>query len=356
MIRDQLHLQHLSDEFEINPEDVLLTAINACGIANSRASRRMRFEFAPFGRGDDPVYLIPSFERKSSPFHIEGEELYLRDAPVGVMRNTRGDDIVMGYFRNGHHNLTLNSNSRSICTGCMFCYTRLDPASDPQMSDEEELDAYLSFLKTDLGWQDLRPVTKISVCSGCFYYEDPAIRHMELVGRVAQRHGFSGELHILSSVIRSVEGLQRIAGALSPFHLTLTVECFENRFEILKRSKAELDFDGMLRVLADAKTAGIKTDFTYLVGLDPMDAALAKIEALAQVTTTFPRFQIYQAHNAFQASYRTPGSERIEFFLTFRKRLEEIFRASSLRPESWENYRPLWYYSFAGAPAVSARI
>lgn len=356
MIHDHQHLERLSDEFKVNPQDILLIAINACGIATSRASRRMRFEFIPFGCEGDPVYLIPSFDRKNSPFRVEEEVLYLHETPVGAIRNLKEDDIVMGYFRNGHFNLTLNSNARSSCTGCMFCYTRLDPASDPRMSDEEELDGYLSFLKTDLGWADLDQVKKISVCSGCFYYEEPAIRHMELVSRVAKSHGFAGELHILSSVIRSPGGLQHIADRLSPFHLTLTVECFENRFEILKRTKAELSFEHMRQILADAQAAGIKTDFTYLVGLDPMEPALAKIQALAEATTTFPRFQIYQAHNAFQASYRAPGSERIEFFLTFRKRLEEIFGRSPLRPQSWENYRPLWYYSFAGAPAVSPRI
>jgi hypothetical protein len=87
-----------------------------------------------------------------------------------------------------------------------------------------------------------------------------------------------------------------------------------------------------------------------------METALAKVAALAAESTTFPRFQIYQAHNSVQASYRAARSERIEFFLAFRKELERIFAASPLRPQSWENYRPIWYYNFAGAPTVSPRI
>jgi hypothetical protein len=355
MLDDMAHLSRLSEQFEINPEDILLIAINSSGIANRHTSRRARFKFAPFGREDDPVYLIPSFERELSPFHISDGTLFLRSEPVGTVRSLKDDDIVMGYFRNGHSNLTLNSNARSVCTGCMFCYTRLDPASDPHISEEDELDAYLAFIEADNGWNDLGHVKKISVCSGCFHFEAPAIRHMELVGDMASRHGFSGELHILSSVIQSRAGMQRLAERLSPFHLTMTVECFDNRHEILKRSKAELTFDKIVEALAEAKAAGLKIDFTYLVGLDALEA-LDRIEILCEQVTTFPRFQIYQPHNTYQASYRAPGSERIEYFLTARKRLERIFEPTPLRPQSWENYRPLWYYGFAGRSANSPRI
>jgi hypothetical protein len=216
MLVDPAHVQRLSEQYQVNPEDILLIAINACGVANAQPSRRMRFEFAPFRREADPVYLIPSFDRKASPFHVEGTTLLLNDSPVGTVRNLKEDDIVMGYFRNGHFNLTLNSNARSICTCCVFCYTRLDHASDPRMSEAEELDAYFAFLQSDLGWQDLSPIKKITVCSGCFHIEERALRHLELVARIAAQHGFNGELHILSSVIRSRSALQHIADHLSP--------------------------------------------------------------------------------------------------------------------------------------------
>lgn len=356
MIENTEHLRRLSDEFEINPEDILLIAINACGVANAEPSRRNRFECAPHGREHDPVYLIPSFGRRRSPFRIDRDQLLLHGEPVATIRNLKGDDIVMGYWRNGFRSLTLNSNARSACTGCTFCYTRLDAASDPKVSQAEELENYLSFVESDLSWEDLSAVERITVCSGCFLHEHNAIEHMALVSEIAAGHGFRGELHILSSVIRSRDGLKRIASELSPFHLTLTVECFDNRHEILKASKAGLEFGEMCRVLADAKEAGLKTDFTYLIGLDSIDRAVPKIEKLLDVTTTFPRFQIYQAHNVFQASYCTPGSNRLDFFLRFRKQLEAMFGSRAFRPQSWENYRPLWYYTFAGEPYTCTRI
>lgn len=356
MLSDYDDLQRVSDQHEINHEDVLLIAINACGIANQRDSRRSRFEFAPHGRDDDPVYLIPSFDRKASPFRVDEDQLWLRDRPVGTVRRLKEDDVVMGYFRNGHYNLTLNSNARSACTGCVFCYTRLDPASDPQISEAEELNAYFAFLKSDKNWSDLSEVKKISVCSGCFYHEELALRHMELVSKVAAQHGFVGQLHILSSVIRTAQGIQRIAEHLLPFHLTLTVECLQNRTELLKRTKADLEPESMIRLLADAKAAGMDTDFTYLVGLDALEPVIEQLAQLIEATTMFPRFQVYQAHNALQSSYRAYGSQHIDFYLKFRKALEKIFKGSALRPKSWENYRPLWYYTFDGEPAKSARI
>ena len=356
MLTDLDHLARVSNQYEIKPEEILLIAINASGLANHHPSRRMRFRFTPFGHKDDPVYLIPSFGRRNSPFFIKNESLYFQNTPVGQVEYLQDDDIVLGYFRNGHSNLTLNTNARSSCTGCMFCYTRLDPASDPRIRVVDELTAYFEFLKENRNWDDFSPIDKISVCSGCFNNETFAIKHMEMVKKVATKYGFSGELHILTSVIRSIEGLDYIANQLSPFHLTLTIECFNNRLEILKRTKADLNFKKMVALLAYAKNVGIKTDFTYIVGLDPIEESIEYIAELKEHITTFPRFQIYQAHNSFQDSYRTPGSDCIEFFLTFRKQLEDLFRATSIRPKSWENYRPLWYYSFDGMPAVSQRI
>jgi hypothetical protein len=53
---------------------------------------------------------------------------------------------------------------------------------------------------------------------------------------------------------------------------------------------------------------------------------------------------------------RTPAGGDLEFYLAARRTLEQIFAPSGLRPESWRNYRPLWYFEFAGAPLDGPRI
>jgi hypothetical protein len=167
-------------------------------------------------------------------------------------------------------------------------------------------------------------------------------------------HGSTGTLHFLSSVIASPEGLDR-AAELGPFHLTLTAECFSRRPLILKESKARLSPADMVRVLGLAADRGITTDFTYIVGLDDADVAEKYLAEFVPVTTTFPRFQVYQAHNPFMDIYRAPGSDRIEFYLDMRGRIERLFGASGLRPRWWQNYRSLWCFTFAGEPLLGSK-
>lgn len=146
-----------------------------------------------------------------------------------------------------------------------------------------------------------------------------------MLARAASRFGFAGEYHILSSVVRSRDAFRQIATTMPRFHLTLTAECFDNRATVLKRSKADLTVADMRRVLGDAMEAGLKTDITYIVGLDACDRMLAGLTSLVGVINTFPRLQVFQAHNSLMDQFGTPGSEQLSFFLV----LDALWRRSS---------------------------
>lgn len=121
----------LSREWQINEEDILLIALNHCGVRSSLDKARMRFRLRLDSRPDDELYFILSLGRADSPFELTGSEIRLHGRRIAEVTGLEDDDAVLGYFRNGRKVLTLNSNARSQCTGCAFCPNTLEAASDP---------------------------------------------------------------------------------------------------------------------------------------------------------------------------------------------------------------------------------
>jgi hypothetical protein len=348
------HLATVAKRWSINPEDVLLIALNSCGARSGLGKPRMRFRLRLDSRPDEPLYLILSLGRHDSPFEIDEQELRLSGVKVGEVEGIEDDDAVLGYWRGGGRMLTLNSNARSQCTGCVFCPNTLEDAADPKLK-AQDLNAYFTALAAESGAHDLSAVETVTVCTGCFLYEHLALEHLAEVRAAMATHGCGGVLHFLSSVLATPDGLDG-AAALGPFHLTLTAECFTRRPVILKESKARLTTDAMVQVLGQAMDRGITTDFTYIVGLDDADDAIANLARFVPVTTAFPRFQTYQAHNPFMDVYRAAGSDTIEWNLAMRRRIEELFAQTDLRPQWWQNYRSPWCFTFAGEQLTGPRV
>ncbi|MFF2206145.1 hypothetical protein [Streptomyces sp. NPDC058145] len=141
---------------------------------------------------------------------------------------------------------------------------------------------------------------------------------------------------------------------IGPFVLRLTAECFTRRDLLLKASKAVLTTASMTEVLRRAVAAGHGTSFTYIAGLDDLDALRTGVETLAPYVTEFPNFQVYQAHNRIMAGLRASGALELEYYLRARAEIEKIMEPSGRRPTAWECYRPLWYFTFADETLVCA--
>ncbi|MFC9916059.1 hypothetical protein [Streptomyces sp. NPDC127197] len=141
----------------------------------------MRFQLRLDSRPDTPLYLILSLGRTDSPFELDEHELRLNGEKVGEVDGIEDDDAVLGYWRNGTRMLTLNSNARSQCTGCVFCPDTLEGASDPQIK-ALDMAGYLSALAANSGLSDLATVETVTVCTGCFLHE-----HLALATRCAKR-------------------------------------------------------------------------------------------------------------------------------------------------------------------------
>lgn len=345
----------LARTWGIPAEDILLIALNKCGVRSRIPKSRMRIRLRLRSRPEEAIFLILSLGRLDSPFELDEERISFFGDTIADIETLEDDDAVLGYFRNERRVLTLNSNARSQCVGCAFCPNTMEAASDPRLAALDDLDSYLAALVNDFDLVDMSGVQTVTICTGCFHYENLALQHLREVRTAMTRHGCTGYIHFLSSVLTSDGGLDA-AAAIGPFHLTVTVECFGRRPQILKQSKAKLTPEDVERVLRAARERGVLADYTYIIGLDPQDLAYHYLSRYAPLTTTFPRFQVFQPHSNFMDRYVTPGAERIEYYLSMRRMIEDLFQDTGLRPQSWENYRPLWYFSFAGEPLQSVRI
>ncbi len=351
------HLQVLSEQYDVPFLDVALIAANAEGARPLRDYPRARMQVRPAG-SDEVWQIILPFDNERSRFEVAGRALLCEGVPVADVVALENDDVVLTYLRAGGRSITLNTHSRSRCTGCMFCPNVIEDAADETLTSADQLAGVLEWLQSDNDWSDLSHVEVITVCSGCFHHPGMAIDHMAGLRMAADRYGFTGRLHLLSSVLRERADLERMRDTCGPFHLTVTLECFERRSLLLKDTKASLTLERAGEIMEDCLDLdlGILADFTYVAGLDSYEKSVSGIAYLAPRIGTFPRIQVYQAHNDYMRRARHRQAEDLSYYLDLRSDLETLFVPMGLAPRSWENYRPLWYSIYAGKPVAGPRV
>jgi hypothetical protein len=348
-------LRTLAEDHRVPCLDVTLIAANSTGARPLQDYPRARMQLRPAGSPEVWQIILP-FDNPHAPFGVCGDSLMLGTEPVADLVALENDDVVLTYLRAGGRSITLNTHSRSRCTGCLFCPNVIEDAADDTLSTAGQLAGVLAWLMADNGWPDLSHTEVITVCSGCFHHPAMAIGHMAALREAASRFSFTGRLHLLSSVLRDRADLQRLHEQAGPFHLTLTLECFERRSLLLKDTKASLTLERAGQIMEDCRDIGITADFTYVAGLDSYQRALEGIAYLAPRVSTFPRIQVFQAHNDYMRRARHPHAENLAYYLNLRTELETVFAPTGLTPRSWENYRPLWYSQFAGTPLPGPRV
>jgi hypothetical protein len=355
MLESVIQAVTLARRFSMPLEDVLLISLNACGLRTDLGTPRARLRLRMKERPADEFRLILATGRPFSPFTMDEDMIYLNSEPIANFREIQDDLAVIGYFRRQGTVITLNSNARSYCTGCAFCPNTMEGAFDKPRLTVDELVTSLKFLARSRGLEDLSSIVEVNLSTGCLAEEDAALDHLKVVRNALWNVSSTAQIGFLSSVLRSTDVFEAIAESIHNFHLVLTIECFQNRDLILKSTKSSLTPEQMPDVLRVAKEVGHDTDFTYIVGLDNPDVAFERFHALLPYLTRFPNFQVYQPHSGVMDTFCTQGADNLEFYLHFRQRLEALFLKTELRPLSWENYRPLWYFEFAGEPMSCIR-
>jgi len=59
---------------------------------------------------------------------------------------------------------------------------------------------------------------------------------------------------------------------------------------------------------------------------------------------------IYQVQTPGQIDAMDPEAKKLEYYAHARKLIEGVMGDTKLMPHPWENFRPLWYETFAGKP------
>lgn len=331
--------------------DVLMIALNAHGLRNTDGSGRIRCQVALDCAPEHTFRTILASDRQGSPFVFHGQALRYENTLIGTISGIEHDDARLGYFRRDTSVLTLNTNARSHCTGCVFCPNTGSDASDPRIDTRtDELQTWLRALIGRHNLDDLSSVRQVNLSTSCFGDEVAAIEHIEYLRRTFDEFGFNGRIGILSSVIRSTRGFDRLTANVGAFALFLTMECVTQRSLWLKDSKSSLSAEQGLLVLQRARAAGCDTGVTLVVGLDPIDQLCEWLDKALGSLTDFPNLQVFQVHSRFMAVAGLMGEEPLSWFLRARIALETTLAVrQDLQPVHWQNYRPFWYTRYRNA-------
>jgi len=355
MLQSIFQVEELSKKYNIPIEDIILIALNCCGIQANIPEKRIRFKLK-LNSCKELFYLAICVNTRESPFFMKNNKLFLYDKEIGNVIERENDTCDSSYFRRNKTVLTLNSNSRSKCRGCKFCGTYDQDSEDiNNLLAEDRLSKRINEILKLNSLKDLSNLIEVSICTGCFNNEEDALNHILMLRRVLKNFGFYKEIKYIGSQIISQRSF-KILRNIRPFSLYLTLECFTRRKELLKHYKANISISKAKRILRSSISNGFNTTILYILGLDPIDVVIDKFKEFYFYMNRFPIINLFQNYLSQQETLRISDAKNIEYYLKARKELEKIFHNSNLKPRPWENYRPLWYLAFNGKKINDIRI
>lgn len=304
-------------------------------------------------RGERDYYLALPVN-PASPFSIVHGEMFMDGALVGHTIEPTEDICDSSYPRRGGTSLNINPHSRTSCRGCEFCYTAY----------QVPLDLKMLVLESDLrrffdGWleanslKDLSHLIQVSVVTGCYRTSEELCAFLLRLRDVLGSYQFRGRIFYLGSQITTPAQLEMLRG-IQPFGICYSLEVFERR-ELLQTKKRALSIEAARDLMACAREMGNEVNFTYIVGLEPLDVVDRYFGTLATSINKFPTVNILQLHKNHSSTLLDPSAISVEYFLQARVIIEGIFQDTSMRPLVWEDYRSLWYLTFSGSPLNGTR-
>ena len=118
-----------------------------------------------------------------------------------------------------------------------------------------------------------------------------------------------------------------------------------NRQYFLRDIKRKLQLDTIKESLVLANSMGIRTNFSYIVGLESLETIKKGFYEFLPYINSFPIINVFQAHRG-QKALRYRAANKIDYYIKARTIIEDVFRYTPFRPRPWENYRSLWYLKF----------
>lgn len=363
MIKNIEHIKKLSMKHNLPLEDVLFISLNTTGLNADFPYKRLRFKLNLAETGEDFFFGLP-VRPGDSPFSYkpivnehEGA-LYLDDFLVGNISEAFDDTCDTTYTRRGGTVLNLNSMMKSVCSGCSFCTTNgQTPMDIANFLSESQLRGLFDEFRDRYNKPDLSHLIQVALVTGCFRSEKRLVDHLCNIRRILRDYNFNGELFYFGSEITSEESFDILREKTEPFAFCLSLECFTRRDALLRDIKSRISFKSILQILNSSQETGFQTNFSYIIGLDSSEEIKNNFPRLLQATNRFPIINVFQPHyNPDQSGLRMEEARKIEYYLNIREYLEGLYKGTSLRPRTWENYRPLWYTTFANEELNGIRL
>ena len=350
--------KELSQKHGVPLVDILLLGLNMEGANNPLISTgRMRFKISPdLTNGKDFYCAITN--NPNSRWEIIDGIIQFKGSRVGSIDGVEEDTCDSTYWRRFETiegkikgtELTINSNSKSFCSGCEFCGTyNLNPKDQEEkdLSTPKKVRKKIEALLDETGVEDLSHLVGAGIVTGCFPDEEMTLYHLNMLHDVLrQEYGFKGELKYIGAQIRSKKSLESLA-AHGPTGIAQTVECFTRRDELLQPKK-RITLDHSREILAKAKDLGITTSILYIMGLDNLDIFQEEMEKFIPHLTKMPLINTLQEYLPGQSKLRVQEARSMEYYLKARKIMEKIAVPFNFKPNVWENYRGLWFTGYDG--------
>jgi hypothetical protein len=354
--------KRLGAEYGIPAIDVVFIALNASGVNSEFPYKRLRFLLEAQIANEDFYFGLP-VRPGDSPFfynHVNGGHegnLHLGGEVIGAIRDAYDDTCDSTYPRRQGTVLNLNSGIKGACQGCAFCTTSGQTPKDRgyHMGEEQLRSLFDEFCITTKK-TDLSHLLQIAVVTGCLGAEDRVVEHLLTVRRVLKRYHYDGELFYFGSEIMSERALDTLKENASPLALCLSVECFTRRETLLRQTKSRITLEEAERIMEISRQHGFRTNFSYIVGIGSINDMKSFMPRLIEHINRFPIINVFQPHNRpDQTPLRHRDAGRMEYYLDSRKYIESLFGGRAERPRTWENYRSLWYTSFADSILAGIR-
>ena len=339
---DRETLIDYSIKTKIPLNDLIMIELNKFGVNSDVKSPRIRTNFSLLNNNLDKFYLgLPN--NKMSAFTQNSNSVFLYNIEIGKFSKIENDDCASSYFRKDGRVITLNSNSRSNCRGCKFCPNNLELNSeDKNLNTFDKLFQHLSNISNG----NMSKIERLTICTGCFGSEDKTLEHILLVNSVAKTLNFNGVLHYIGSEITGKETMRKISKNVDSFMYTFTIECFSNRESILKNTKSNLSIENYIEFMDIALSNSFKVNYIYVLGIDDFSVFSHYTELLSKHVNMFPLINIFQPHEYKHWRLLSDDAHSIDYYIKARLLVENLYYNTDMRPNSWECYRPLWYFKF----------
>jgi len=321
-------------QYNIQLSELVSLLINKEGVNTNFSANRVRFNLNNLGN----LNLMFSVQNTSeSIFSFIKNNLVINNIILGTISNLVEDSCEVFYTRKEGKVLCFNPNSRSSCHGCKFCYSPTSSDDDKIILTSEIYNSFINWIEKEKV-ENLSHLEQIAVVTGCFKNDKQIIDYLSKVRETATRLSFSGELLFFGMPLE--ESTFYHLEKIKPINLCFTIECFENRDILISNDKRAKIVD-VKHKMNIAKSLGIKTNFSYIVGLDSINVIEENFKSLKNSINCFPIISVYQT-DTNRIKYRNKDASSIDYYLKIRQIIEDIMEDTKFRPKTWNNYRSLW--------------